>query len=190
MLLVNALGLGKGDEESETTAEPSWMHGFLSMLTGLLCAIGGLIFLVRVAQRRQPHDAVLQQVAEAPNQQRDPAVMNEMDTESDELDESAEPILNAERGTENAPASTDHAGDLARLLRHHGIPPAYARYSPEHMILWMIIRGRANCPPCWDKPWETLDFASESPYRATSACANVHRSNGATASYDDNAGCR
>ena len=84
------------------------------------------------------------QVAEAPNQQRDPAVMNEMDTESDELDESAEPILNAERGTENAPASTDHAGDLARMLRHHGLPPAYARYSPEHMILWMIIRGQGR----------------------------------------------
>jgi len=144
MLLVNALGLGKGNEEFETTAEPSWTHGFLSMLTGLLCAIGGLIFLVRVAQRRQPHDAVLQQVAEAPNQQRDPAVMNEMDTESDELDESAEPILNAERGTENAPASTDHAEDLARMLRHHGLPPAYARYSPEHMILWMIIRGQGR----------------------------------------------
>ena len=144
MLLVNALGLGKGNEEFETTAEPSWTHGFLSMLTGLLCAIGGLIFLARVAQRRQPHDAVPQQVAEAPNQQRDPAVMNEMDTESDELDESAEPILNAERGTENAPASTDHAEDLARMLRHHGLPPAYARYSPEHMILWMIIRGQGR----------------------------------------------
>ena len=28
MLLVNALGLGKGNEEFETTAEPSWTHGF------------------------------------------------------------------------------------------------------------------------------------------------------------------
>ena len=79
-----------------------------------------------------------------PEQQHDPAVVNEMDTESEERDESAEPILNTERGTENAPASTDHAGDLARMLRHHGLPPAYARYSPEHMILWMIIRGQGR----------------------------------------------
>ena len=166
------------------------MYGFLSLLTGFLCAMVGLFFFVRVMQRRQLHGNVYQQVAAEQEQQHDPAVANEMDMQSDELDESAEPLLNTERGTENAPASTDHAGDLARMLRHHGLPPAYARYSPEHMILWMIIRGRANCPPCWDKPWETLDFASESPYRATSACANVHRSNGATASYDDNAGCR
>ena len=42
---------------------------------------------MRVAQRRQRHDAAPQQVAEEPGQQDDPAVMNEMDTESDELDE-------------------------------------------------------------------------------------------------------
>jgi hypothetical protein len=144
MLLVNALGLGKGDDDFEATEEFSWMYGFLSLLTGFLCAMVGLFFFVRVMQRRQLHGNVYQQVAAEQEQQHDPAVANEMDMQSDELDESAEPILNTERATGNAPSSSDHAGDLARMLRLHGFPPAYERYSPEHMILWLIIRGQGR----------------------------------------------
>jgi len=120
------------------------MYGFLSLLTGFLCAMVGLFFFVRVMQRRQLHGNVYQQVAAEQEQQHDPAVANEMDMQSDELDESAEPILNTERATGNAPSSSDHAGDLARMLRLHGYPPAYERYSPEHMILWLIIRGQGR----------------------------------------------
>lgn len=145
MLMVNAFGLGKGDSEIETNKEHSgsWMHAFLSMLTGFVCAMLGLLFLMQTMQRRRVNQHI---AAEERQADLDPAVKQEDEPEpeghrlrrlrhldTDEMDEPAEPAGNLSL-----------SGDLARLLRQYGVPEPYERLSPEHMLLWLIIRGQGR----------------------------------------------
>eukprot|EP00435_Cladocopium_sp_Y103_P050849 s367_g15.t1 len=51
-------------------------------------------------------------------------------------------ILNTEDDATGAASAGDRAEHLAMFLHEHGLPEPFARYSPEHMVLWLIIRGR------------------------------------------------
>ena len=79
ILMVNAFGLGKGDSEIETNKEHSgsWMHAFLSMLTGFVCAMLGLLFLMQTMQRRR----VNQHFSAERQADLDPAVKQEDEPE-------------------------------------------------------------------------------------------------------------
>ena len=150
MLLVNALGLGKGDDGTATSNDSSWMYGFLSLATAFGCALIGMFFMMRTVVRRQMRNEMNQQFAAGPEIEQDPAEVNEIDLQLEGSNEMNEPddlhgtILNAEGETSNGPYTGDFAGEMGRQLRTQELPQPFARYSPEHMILWLIIRGQGR----------------------------------------------